>query len=189
MSGRAKRAWRKSLGFRLEGGVHEHVQTSSMRDMLLQKIICLSKRWFLTAQIYELKNTWRFDKSGCPSMISSFLQEHPKQAPLSLGKHHMGGCQNYDPFWSTLHIRCRIVIGIRKGKIILTTTHISTLLTARRPREEVLQHLSVSGRQGHCQKSDMCGGACVGNGGRERERERERVSGRWWGGGGGKLSP
>ena len=28
-----------------------------------------------------------------------------------------------DPFLGTLHIRCRIIIGIRKGTIILTTTH------------------------------------------------------------------
>ena len=35
----------------------------------------------------------------------------------------MGGCQNYDPFWGTLNIRCRIIIGIQKGTIILTTTH------------------------------------------------------------------
>ena len=33
----------------------------------------------------------------------------------------MGGCQNYGPFWGTLNIRCRIIIGIQKGTIILTT--------------------------------------------------------------------
>ena len=37
-------------------------------------------------------------------------------------KNHMGGCQNYGPFLSTLNIRCRIIIGIQKGTIILTTT-------------------------------------------------------------------
>ena len=37
---------------------------------------------------------------------------------------YMGGCQNYDPFLGTLIIRCRIVIGIQQGTIILTTTHI-----------------------------------------------------------------
>ena len=26
----------------------------------------------------------------------------------------MGGCQNYGPFLGTLHIRCRIIIGIQK---------------------------------------------------------------------------
>ena len=36
----------------------------------------------------------------------------------------MGGGQNYDPFWGTLNIRCRSIIGIQKGTIILTTTHI-----------------------------------------------------------------
>ena len=41
---------------------------------------------------------------------------------------HMGGCQNYVPFLGTLEIRCRIKIGIRKGTIILTTTHIVALI-------------------------------------------------------------
>ena len=36
----------------------------------------------------------------------------------------MVGCQNYGPFLSTLNIRGRIIIGIQKGAIILTTTHI-----------------------------------------------------------------
>ena len=36
----------------------------------------------------------------------------------------MGGCQNYDPFVGTLNVRCRIIIGIQKGPIILITTHI-----------------------------------------------------------------
>ena len=35
----------------------------------------------------------------------------------------MGGCQNSGPFLGTLNIRCRIIIGIQKGTIILTTTH------------------------------------------------------------------
>ena len=38
---------------------------------------------------------------------------------------HMGGCQNYDPSLGTLNTRCRIIIGIQKGTIILTTAHIS----------------------------------------------------------------
>ena len=37
---------------------------------------------------------------------------------------HRGGCQNHGPFLGTLKIRCRITIGIRKGTIISTTTHI-----------------------------------------------------------------
>ena len=40
----------------------------------------------------------------------------------------MGGCQNYGPFLDTLNIRCRIIIGIQKGAIILTTTHIPACL-------------------------------------------------------------
>ena len=37
---------------------------------------------------------------------------------------NVGGCQNYDPFLGTLNIRCRIIIGIQKGTIISTTTHV-----------------------------------------------------------------
>ena len=33
---------------------------------------------------------------------------------------YMGGCQNSGPFLGTLNIRCRIIIGIQKGTIILT---------------------------------------------------------------------
>ena len=36
----------------------------------------------------------------------------------------MGGCQNYGPSLGTLNIRCRLIIRIQKGTIILTTTHI-----------------------------------------------------------------
>ena len=37
----------------------------------------------------------------------------------------MGGCQNYGPFVGTpINTRCRIIIGIQKRTIILTTTHI-----------------------------------------------------------------
>ena len=39
------------------------------------------------------------------------------------GSFYMGGCQSCDPFLGTLNIRCRIIIGIQKGIIILTTTH------------------------------------------------------------------
>ena len=35
----------------------------------------------------------------------------------------MGGCPNYGPFLDTLNLRCRIIIGIQKGTIISTTTH------------------------------------------------------------------
>ena len=37
---------------------------------------------------------------------------------------YMDGCQNYGPFLGTLNIRGRIIIGIQKGTIILTTIHI-----------------------------------------------------------------
>ena len=30
---------------------------------------------------------------------------------------YMAGCQNYDPFFGTLNIRCRIIIGTQKGTI------------------------------------------------------------------------
>ena len=47
-------------------------------------------------------------------------------AGLNLGQgapNYVGGGQNYGPFVGTLSIRCRIIIGIQKGTIILTTTH------------------------------------------------------------------
>ena len=34
------------------------------------------------------------------------------------------------PFLGTLSIRCRIITGIQKGTIILTTTHISSTLNS-----------------------------------------------------------
>ena len=37
---------------------------------------------------------------------------------------YLGSCQNYGPFLGTLNIRCRIIVGIQKGTIILTTTHL-----------------------------------------------------------------
>ena len=36
----------------------------------------------------------------------------------------MGGCQNCDPFWGTLNVGRRIIIGIQKVTIPVTTTHI-----------------------------------------------------------------
>ena len=44
--------------------------------------------------------------------------------PPPLAK-HMGDCQNYGPLLGPLNIRCRTIIGIQKGTIILTTTHIN----------------------------------------------------------------
>ena len=40
---------------------------------------------------------------------------------------YMGGCQNYGPSLGTLNIRCRIIIVIPEGTIILTTTHMTYL--------------------------------------------------------------
>ena len=40
----------------------------------------------------------------------------------------MGGCHNYGPFLGApLNTRCRIIIGIQKGTIILTITHIGIM--------------------------------------------------------------
>ena len=50
----------------------------------------------------------------------------------------MDGCRNQGPFLGTLYIRCRCIIGIQKGTIILTTyfiiwnEYLST--TGRSPR-------------------------------------------------------
>ena len=52
---------------------------------------------------------------------------------LILYHSYMGGCQNYGPFSGTLNIRCRIRIGIQKGTLILTTTHITYIGVSRTP--------------------------------------------------------
>ena len=54
------------------------------------------------------------------------------------------------PFWGSLNIRCRIMIGIQKGTIILTTTHIEivfpySLITCRKE----------GGIQGGCKVSSV----------------------------------
>ena len=65
----------------------------------------------------------------------------------------MGGCQNYGRFLGTLNIRCRIIIRIQRGTIILTTTHIDffhfgkcnfgqPLCTRRHDWSSLLSHLS-----------------------------------------------
>ena len=43
------------------------------------------------------------------------------------GAFYMGGCQNHGPFSGTLNTRCRIIKGIQKGTIILTTTPMRAL--------------------------------------------------------------
>ena len=59
-------------------------------------------------------------------------KDSPKQVPVffsTFGLHiavvckYMGSRQNYGPLLGPLNIRCRIIIGTRKGTIILTTTH------------------------------------------------------------------
>ena len=44
---------------------------------------------------------------------------NPRESPSNV---HVGGGQNYGPFWGTRNIRCRITIEIQKETIILTTT-------------------------------------------------------------------
>ena len=53
----------------------------------------------------------------------------------------MGGCQNYGPFLGTLNIRCRIIIGVQKGTIILATTHMTVTNSSSGSR---VQHLLVN---------------------------------------------
>ena len=45
---------------------------------------------------------------------------------------YMGGCQNHGPVLGTLNTRCRIIVGIQKGTIILTTTHAYSEVTMLR---------------------------------------------------------
>ena len=54
----------------------------------------------------------------------SWAESGMSSRPTVSGIVHMGGCQNYGPFWGTLNIRCRIITGSQKGTIILTSTHI-----------------------------------------------------------------
>ena len=60
-------------------------------------------------------------------MVSTTVHRYPSCSDLEFMASvsiHMGGCQNYNPFWGTLSIMCRIRIGTLKGTIILTATHI-----------------------------------------------------------------
>ena len=81
---------------------------------------------------------WAGALSGIPGYPTRSQAPNPKPSHLGfvfrawlgnincsqgLGK-YMGSCQNYGPFLGTLNIRCRIIIGIQKGTIILTTTQI-----------------------------------------------------------------
>ena len=42
-----------------------------------------------------------------------------------------GWLSNYGPFLGTLNIRCRTIIGIQKGTIILTTAHVYMYFNCR----------------------------------------------------------
>ena len=52
----------------------------------------------------------------------------------------LGGCQNYDPFWGTLDLRCRSIIGIKKGAIILTITQLKFQLKLSQERSSLSLH-------------------------------------------------
>ena len=58
-------------------------------------------------------------KPGSLDTIKAKLKNPKPQKP----EPYMGGCQNYGPFLGTPNIRCRIIIGIQRGTIVLTTTH------------------------------------------------------------------
>ena len=68
----------------------------------------------------------------------------------------LGGCQNYDPFWGTLSIRCRIIIGIQKGTIILTTAHIH--------HHDTTNHTSIDNNENHSNISNMNSNSTSKNG-------------------------
>ena len=76
----------------------------------------------------------------------------------------MAGCQNYGPFWGTLDIRCRIIIGTKKGTIILTTTHMknvnSTLIQGLLQSQDLLL-LKRLGRGGSKTGGAGCRGAAT----------------------------
>ena len=48
---------------------------------------------------------------------------------MTILKGQVGGCQHDGPFFGTLNIRCRIILGTQKGTIILTTTLVSCART------------------------------------------------------------
>ena len=56
--------------------------------------------------------------------MQGFLQAELVELTFPFAVQDMGGCQNYCPFWGTLNIRGRTILGIQKGTLILTTTQI-----------------------------------------------------------------
>ena len=71
------------------------------------------------------------------------------EAPRMFRLTYMSGCQNYGPLLGTLNIRCRIIIGIQKGTIILTTTHMKEYKNKKKASIGFqLQNLRISGFEG-----------------------------------------
>ena len=61
-----------------------------------------------------------------PVRISNHQRARSNDPSRILG--YLGDCQNYGPLLGTLNIRGRIIIGIQKGTIILTTTHLCSFV-------------------------------------------------------------
>ena len=63
---------------------------------------------------------------GCPRNGSSYGDELQRCLQHDLrSRNYVGGCQNSDLFLGTIkNLRCHIILGIQKGTIILTTTHV-----------------------------------------------------------------
>ena len=62
----------------------------------------------------------------------------------------MAGCQNYGPFLGTLNIRGRIIIGIQKGAIVLTTTHMMSRVPCGKLAKSSLGGNDVSSNEEGC---------------------------------------
>ena len=57
------------------------------------------------------------------------------QSPKTMCRRHAGGCQNYGPLLGPLNTSCRIILRIQKGTIMLTTTHVGSVVRARQVYE------------------------------------------------------
>ena len=99
------------------------------RDMLLSFLMGI---WQVQVNMITLNSTGI--SVGYRIIDSKLVPVHPHTSPHEAeiketiypkGPYsYMGGCQHYGPFLGTLNMRCRIIIGIQKGTIVLTTTHI-----------------------------------------------------------------
>ena len=74
--------------------------------------------------------SWRFEKFVWPSVTGI---HKPSITTLGEALKYVGGCQSYGPFWGTLNIRCRIIIGIQKVTIIFTIAHVCAGFHLGRP--------------------------------------------------------